>query len=641
MQELDAIIEKQKAKQVYLLRHLPPEQISYDTGLELSYIQKMLNQTSCEPLTAKERVMFDNHSYFEEYKKSIKKRRKLVEDIIKFKKGNQTDADAFCDKKAISIRDFKEISHIITTLNLDQPPKMGRPKIEKPKEIKPRVIIKEKPKKIEKPKIEKPRAEKPVIIKMKPKRFRVNPDRSRLLEDEFDMLMATLNHYSVTLVRVHSTNEKNIEMTKDKPTMEFSNFFYGVLQRNYDYIGKVSKKLLFEDGDKTNILSVEVILFNEEQPRFYDELGRLFNKWKELGGTNLFFLTEDLPKFYQCLTVSSDMFDGLGKAIIKKGNVGALYSSVKLDVSFHKAVDLTEKFFIPLHSDLQIASTDIRERASQYEKDQVNAYLNEKYPNQSLNYEIVQDVAKHFNIKTQKRLYKILGLPSVDNEELYCIRRKFYHFKMKELGLENKSLNEIGYALNLTSNTIRKMKIFEPAEPFTERELITLKTHSFLKDLDHQGKNEQLNQIDELLEPYLHNEIDPSVLKGISEKHNIPLYSLKSRATMLRAVKGIHCQKQRSSRKVKKVEKPKPIKVVLSKDDTIQFHIGEIKRWKRDAQKLNQLGIVELCENMLNLITLLKTDSERLNKLELANLIKTNDLRYFIDNNIVSEDDKK
>lgn len=65
----------------------------------------------------------------------------------------------------------------------------------------------------------------------------------------------------------------------------------------------------------------------------------------------------------------------------------------------------------------------------------------------------------------------------------------------------------------------------------------------------------------------------------------------------------------------------------------ITQHVKSIKAMKRDAAKLGNLGIVELCDSQLDIITLMQDDHQRLEKAVAHNLfnVKTPDIREFID----------
>ena len=68
--------------------------------------------------------------------------------------------------------------------------------------------------------------------------------------------------------------------------------------------------------------------------------------------------------------------------------------------------------------------------------------------------------------------------------------------------------------------------------------------------------------------------------------------------------------------------------------DPLNGLIKELKSTKRESSRNGQMYIATLCENMLDAITLLRDDYDRLDKLARLQLIKTDDIRAFIDQQV-------
>lgn len=746
MNEFESIIQKQEANKVMaLLPNLSHEQIFYITSIALKDIQRIAlrNDNNILPLTHKEQVLFDNHSYFDSYKETLKKRVHWTETVINFKINNCTEQklEDYCNKQDISIREMRDILTVIDKLDLVAKTQNG---------IKRKAIIKEfeelaipsiktkesviapktslKPNKIEpiktvkkatpqvKDKI-KPAAKiasktKPTLeVKVEPKLIAVsalkteitkepinkakkaykpsesntktiketkikapakiseiitesiaianeqqlkqtaktikkrvrNNNRFRPLIDEYKMLYATLDLPSLVIVRTFSTDNDLPVMSHYPCIQKYSSYIAGITIKRYqNFVGKLSKKIIFKRNDGgLNFLIVDVLVFNQKDHHFEDELDMLHAYWRKTAGepSNLYIEKENANNLFKAVTICQDRLKGLGKVLPKNHNAGSLYSSIELPKIDCDPTDLIEDVEIDIDSSRIIKSRSIIEREIDTEKESIYRYVKDKYDGQSLNQAILDDVKQKFDIKTKKKLYKLFNIPLLSNAELQEIRRRYYQIRAAELGVREKNLHEVAYALDISYVSASALDLSEEkCQPFTDQEKLVFDTSEFFTRI-REGNKTHYEKIDKILESYL-SITDVHQLKQVAEKCGVTLHVVRKRLQTLRYIKGIvltNNTKQKKTVKESSSQKAKTeaISFISTAEaavkSTLDFHIAEINKWKRDANKMEQKGIVELCENMLNIITLMQDDTRRLDKLEALNLIKTSDLRFYID----------
>ena len=711
MNEFESIIQKQETNKVMtLLPHLSPEQIFYITSISLKDIQRIAlrNEKNSPPLTPKESVLFDNHSYFDDYKETLKKRVTWTETVINFKINNCTaqNLEDYCNKQDISIREMRDILTVIDKLDLVVKTQNGikrktiiqeieeaatsnvnakktvvAPKTSfKPNKIEPKLIAvsepeteitKEtvsKPKKVYKPSenntnvIKETETKAPAknseiiaesitadnekqqkqVTKIVKKRVRKN-NRFRPLIDEYKMLYATLDLPSLVIVRTFSTDNDLPVMSHYPCIQKYSSYIAGITIKRYqNFVGKLSKKIIFKRNDGgLNFLIVDVLVFNQKDHHFEDELDMLHAYWRKTAGepSNLYIEKENANNLFKAVTICQDRLKGLGKVLPKNHNAGSLYSSIELPKIDCDPTDLIEDVEIDIDSSRIIKSRSIIEREIDTEKESIYRYVKDKYDGQSLNQTILDDVKQKFDIKTKKKLYKLFNIPLLSNAELQEIRRRYYQIRAAELGVREKNLHEVAYALDISYVSASALDLSEEkCQPFTDQEKLVFDTSEFFTRI-REGNKTHYEKIDKILESYL-SITDVHQLKQVAEKCGVTLHVVRKRLQTLRYIKGIvltNNTKQKKTVKESSSQKAKTeaISFISTAEaavkSTLDFHIAEINKWKRDANKMGQKGIVELCENMLNIITLMQDDTRRLDKLEALNLIKTSDLRFYID----------
>lgn len=711
MNEFESIIQKQETNKVMtLLPHLSPEQIFYITSISLKDIQRIAlrNEKNSPPLTPKESVLFDNHSYFDDYKETLKKRVTWTETVINFKINNCTaqNLEDYCNKQDISIREMRDILTVIDKLDLVVKTQNGikrktiiqeieeaatsnvnakktvvAPKTSfKPNKIEPKLIAvsepeteitKEtvsKPKKVYKPSenntnvIKETETKAPAknseiiaesitadnekqqkqITKIIKKRVRKN-NRFRPLIDEYKMLYATLDLPSLVIVRTFSTDNDLPVMSHYPCIQKYSSYIAGITIKRYqNFVGKLSKKIIFKRNDGgLNFLIVDVLVFNQKDHRFEEELDMLYAYWRKTAGepSNLYIEKENANNLFKAVTICQERLKGLGEVLPKNHNAGSLYSSIELPKIDCDPTDLIEDVEIDIDSSRIIKSRSIIEREIDTEKESIYRYVKDKYDGQSLNQAILDDVKQKFDIKTKKKLYKLFNIPLLSNAELQEIRRRYYQIRAAELGVREKNLHEVAYALDISYVSASALDLSEEkCQPFTDQEKLVFDTSEFFTRI-REGNKTHYEKIDKILESYL-SITDVHQLKQVAEKCGVTLHVVRKRLQTLRYIKGIvltNNTKQKKTVKESSSQKAKTeaISFISTAEaavkSTLDFHIAEINKWKRDANKMGQKGIVELCENMLNIITLMQDDTRRLDKLEALNLIKTSDLRFYID----------
>lgn len=711
MNEFESIIQKQETNKVMtLLPHLSPEQIFYITSISLKDIQRIAlrNEKNSPPLTPKESVLFDNHSYFDDYKETLKKRVTWTETVINFKINNCTaqNLEDYCNKQDISIREMRDILTVIDKLDLVVKTQNGikrktiiqeieeaatsnvntkktvvAPKTSfKPNKVEPKLIAvserkteitKEtvsKPKKVYKPSenntnvIKETETKAPAknseiiaesitadnekqqkqVTKIVKKRVRKN-NRFRPLIDEYKMLYATLDLPSLVIVRTFSTDNDLPVMSHYPCIQKYSSYIAGITIKRYqNFVGKLSKKIIFKRNDGgLNFLIVDVLVFNQKDHHFEDELDMLHAYWRKTAGepSNLYIEKENINNLFKAVTICQDRLKGLGKVLPKNHNAGSLYSSIELPKIDCDPTDLIEDVEIDIDSSRIIKSRSIIEREIDTEKESIYRYVKDKYDGQSLNQTILDDVKQKFDIKTKKKLYKLFNIPLLSNAELQEIRRRYYQIRAAELGVREKNLHEVAYALDISYVSASALDLSEEkCQPFTDQEKLVFDTSEFFTRI-REGNKTHYEKIDKILESYL-STTDVHQLKQVAEKCGVTLHVVRKRLQTLRYIKGIvltNNTKQKKTVKESSSQKAKTeaISFISTAEaavkSTLDFHIAEINKWKRDANKMGQKGIVELCENMLNIITLMQDDTRRLDKLEALNLIKTSDLRFYID----------
>lgn len=711
MNEFESIIQKQETNKVMtLLPHLSPEQIFYITSISLKDIQRIAlrNEKNSPPLTPKESVLFDNHSYFDDYKETLKKRVTWTETVINFKINNCTaqNLEDYCNKQDISIREMRDILTVIdkldlvvktqngikrktiiqeieeaATSNINAKKTVVAPKTSfKPNKVEPKLIAvserkteitKEtvsKPKKVYKPSenntnvIKETETKAPAknseiiaenitaanekqqkqITKIVKKRVRKN-NRFRPLIDEYKMLYATLDLPSLVIVRTFSTDNDLPVMSHYPCIQKYSSYIAGITIKRYqNFVGKLSKKIIFKKKDGgLNFLIVDVLIFNQKDHRFEEELDMLYAYWRKTAGepSNLYIEKENANNLFKAITICQDRLKGLGKVLPKNHNAGSLYSSIELPKIDCDPTDLIEDVEIDIDSSRIIKSRSIIEREIDTEKESIYRYVKDKYDGQSLNQTILDDVKQKFDIKTKKKLYKLFNIPLLSNAELQEIRRRYYQIRAAELGVREKNLHEVAYALDISYVSASALDLSEEkCQPFTDQEKLVFDTSEFFTRI-REGNKTHYEKIDKILESYL-STTDVHQLKQVAEKCGVTLHVVRKRLQTLRYIKGIvltNNTKQKKTVKESSSQKAKTeaISFISTAEaavkSTLDFHIAEINKWKRDANKMGQKGIVELCENMLNIITLMQDDTRRLDKLEALNLIKTSDLRFYID----------
>ena len=711
MNEFESIIQKQETNKVMtLLPHLSPEQIFYITSISLKDIQRIAlrNEKNSPPLTPKESVLFDNHSYFDDYKETLKKRVTWTETVINFKINNCTaqNLEDYCNKQDISIREMRDILTVIDKLDLVVKTQNGikrktiiqeieeaatsnvnakktviAPKTSfKPNKVEPKLIAvserkteitKEtvsKPKKVYKPSenntnvIKETETKAPAknseiiaesitaanekqqkqVTKIVKKRVRKN-NRFRPLIDEYKMLYSTLDLPSLVIVRTFSTDNDLPVMSHYPCIQKYSSYIAGITIKRYqNFVGKLSKKIIFKKKDGgLNFLIVDVLIFNQKDHRFEEELDMLYAYWRKTAGepSNLYIEKENANNLFKAVTICQERLKGLGKVLPKNHNAGSLYSSIELPKIDYDPTDLIEDVEIDIDSSRIIKSRSIVEREIDTEKESIYRYVKDKYGEQSLNQTILDDVKQKFDIKTKKKLYKLFNIPLLSNAELQEIRRRYYQIRAAELGVREKNLHEVAYALDISYVSASALDLSEEkCQPFTEQEKLVFDTSEFFARI-REGNKTHYEKIDKILESYL-SITDVHQLKQVAEKCGVTLHVVRKRLQTLRYIKGIVLtnntkQKQTVKESSSQKAKTEAISFISTAEaavkSTLDFHIAEINKWKRDANKMGQKGIVELCENMLNIITLMQDDTRRLDKLEALNLIKTSDLRFYID----------
>lgn len=711
MNEFESIIQKQETNKVMtLLPHLSPEQIFYITSISLKDIQRIAlrNEKNSPPLTPKESVLFDNHSYFDDYKETLKKRVTWTETVINFKINNCTaqNLEDYCNKQDISIREMRDILTVIDKLDLVVKTQNGikrktiiqeieeaatsnvnakktvvAPKTSfKPNKVEPKLIAvserkteitKEtvsKPKKVYKPSenntnvIKETETKAPAknseiiaesitaanekqqkqVTKIVKKRVRKN-NRFRPLIDEYKMLYSTLDLPSLVIVRTFSTDNDLPVMSHYPCIQKYSSYIAGITIKRYqNFVGKLSKKIIFKKNDGgLNFLIVDVLVFNQKDHCFEEELDMLHAYWRKTAGepSNLYIEKENANNLFKAVTICQDRLKGLGKVLPKNHNAGSLYSSIELPKIDCDPTDLIEDVEIDIDSSRIIKSRSIIEREIDTEKESIYRYVKDKYSGQSLNQAILDDVKQKFDIKTKKKLYKLFNIPLLSNAELQEIRRRYYQIRAAELGVREKNLHEVAYALDISYVSASALDLSEEkCQQFTDQEKLVFDTSEFFTRI-REGNKTHYEKIDKILESYL-STTDVHQLKQVAEKCGVTLHVVRKRLQTLRYIKGIvltNNTKQKKTVKESSSQKAKTeaISFISTAEaavkNTLDFHIAEINKWKRDANKMGQKGIVELCENMLNIITLMQDDTRRLDKLEALNLIKTSDLRFYID----------
>ena len=711
MNEFESIIQKQETNKVMtLLPHLSPEQIFYITSISLKDIQRIAlrNEKNSPPLTPKESVLFDNHSYFDDYKETLKKRVTWTETVINFKINNCTaqNLEDYCNKQDISIREMRDILTVIDKLDLVVKTQNGikrktiiqeieeaatsnvnakktvvAPKTSfKPNKVEPKLIaVSERKTEITKETVSKPKKvykpsenntnviketetktlaknseiiaesitaanekQQKQVTKIVKKRVRKN-NRFRPLIDEYKMLYATLDLPSLVIVRTFSTDNDLPVMSHYPCIQKYSSYIAGITIKRYqNFVGKLSKKIIFKRNDGgLNFLIVDVLVFNQKDHHFEDELDMLHAYWRKTAGepSNLYIEKENANNLFKAVTICQDRLKGLGKVLPKNHNAGSLYSSIELPKIDCDPTDLIEDVEIDIDSSRIIKSRSIIEREIDTEKESIYRYVKDKYDGQSLNQAILDDVKQKFDIKTKKKLYKLFNIPLLSNAELQEIRRRYYQIRAAELGVREKNLHEVAYALDISYVSASALDLSEEkCQPFTEQEKLVFDTSEFFARI-REGNKTHYEKIDKILESYL-STTDVHQLKQVAEKCGVTLHVVRKRLQTLRYIKGIvltNNTKQKKTVKESSSQKAKTeaISFISTAEaavkSTLDFHIAEINKWKRDANKMGQKGIVELCENMLNIITLMQDDTRRLDKLEALNLIKTSDLRFYID----------
>lgn len=711
MNEFESIIQKQKTNKVMtLLPHLSPEQIFYITSISLKDIQRIAlrNDKNSPPLTPKESVLFDNHSYFDDYKETLKKRVTWTETVINFKINNCTaqNLEDYCNKQDISIREMRDILTVIDKLDLVVKTQNGikrktiiqeieeaatsnvntkktvvAPKASfKPNKVEPKLItVSERKTEITKETVSKPKKvykpsennanviketetktlaknseiiaesitatnekQQKQVTKIVKKRVRKN-NRFRPLIDEYKMLYATLDLPSLVIVRTFSTDNDLPVMSHYPCIQKYSSYIAGITIKRYqNFVGKLSKKIIFKKNDGgLNFLIVDVLVFNQKDHRFEEELDMLHAYWRKTAGepSNLYIEKENANNLFKAVTICQDRLKGLGKVLPKNHNAGSLYSSIELPKIDCDPTDLIEDVEIDIDSSRIIKSRSIIEREIDTEKESIYRYVKDKYDGQSLNQAILDDVKQKFDIKTKKKLYKLFNIPLLSNAELQEIRRRYYQIRAAELGVREKNLHEVAYALDISYVSASALDLSEEkCQPFTDQEKLVFDTSEFFTRI-REGNKTHYEKIDKILESYL-STTDVHQLKQVAEKCGVTLHVVRKRLQTLRYIKGIvltNNTKQKKTVKESSSQKAKTeaISFISTAEaavkSTLDFHIAEINKWKRDANKMGQKGIVELCENMLNIITLMQDDTRRLDKLEALNLIKTSDLRFYID----------
>lgn len=62
--------------------------------------------------------------------------------------------------------------------------------------------------------------------------------------------------------------------------------------------------------------------------------------------------------------------------------------------------------------------------------------------------------------------------------------------------------------------------------------------------------------------------------------------------------------------------------------------ISEIKSWQRIAKKSGYDELHQFLANQIDVMTAMRDDTDRINKLQAAQIIKCHDVRHYIDNQI-------
>lgn len=687
MNEFESIIQKQEANKVMaLLPNLSHEQIFYITSIALKDIQRIAlrNDNHILPLTHKEQVLFDNHSYFDSYKETLKKRVHWTETVINFKINNCTEQklEDYCNKQDISIREMRDILTVIDKLDLvaktqngikrkaiiKEIEELATPSIKtkesviapktslKPNKIEPIKTVKEATPQVRdkiKPAVKIASKTKPTLeVKVKPKLIAVSALKTEITKEPINKAKKAY--------KPSESNTKTIKETKIKaPTkiseiitesiaiatciQKYSSYIAGITIKRYqNFVGKLSKKIIFKRNDGgLNFLIVDVLVFNQKDHRFEEELDMLYAYWRKTAGepSNLYIEKENANNLFKAVTICQERLKGLGEVLPKNHNAGSLYSSIELPKIDCDPTDLIEDVEIDIDSSRIIKSRSIIEREIDTEKESIYRYVKDKYDGQSLNQAILDDVKQKFDIKTKKKLYKLFNIPLLSNAELQEIRRRYYQIRAAELGVREKNLHEVAYALDISYVSASALDLSEEkCQPFTDQEKLVFDTSEFFTRI-REGNKTHYEKIDKILESYL-STTDVHQLKQVAEKCGVTLHVVRKRLQTLRYIKGIvltNNTKQKKTVKESSSQKAKTeaISFISTAEaavkSTLDFHIAEINKWKRDANKMGQKGIVELCENMLNIITLMQDDTRRLDKLEALNLIKTSDLRFYID----------
>lgn len=70
-------------------------------------------------------------------------------------------------------------------------------------------------------------------------------------------------------------------------------------------------------------------------------------------------------------------------------------------------------------------------------------------------------------------------------------------------------------------------------------------------------------------------------------------------------------------------------------DETaLERKTAEINAWKRNAKANGYTELAQFLNSLTDVITAMRNDTDRLNKLQAAQIVKCRDLRHFIDNKI-------
>lgn len=530
IQKFEEIIQKQAAQQVFFLRHLSPEKIALDTGLELSLVKTMIGNENYIPLTLEERKLFDTHAYFKLYKNQLQQRRKMIETVMEFFAREGVNADDFCDRRNISIRDFKEASTIIRNLNVNVKAIVEESIEEQKEERSARLISKTNSKShgfafmssTDDEQVE------------EQKRGRTE---QRTLHEEFDILMETLNYHAITMVRTQIAVKRD-EITS--VSRRFSGYLSGVMGKRYNglYLGRASKKVIFDYNGKLSALMVDVLIFSSKDvlAEFEKEQYILWSRWKRLAGegANMYLQHDKLDELYQCVTLSPEMIKGFGTPRPKSGNAAALYLTAKIEPQRYSA-KIIKQHYEPMLTPPEMVDSQLKRARERDLQNKIWDYLKENYPNKELDHAMIVDVAERFEIKSQKYLNKILALPTPTSKELAEIGHKFYLEKINETGLT--SVHAIALKLGLSVSHVKSlMKLDLP--PLTDQERVVLKTHRGLAHLNQDTFGKKHEEYENLM-PYLRKKLSDEELAEIAQSFGVQSNTIKRRLITLRKANGI------------------------------------------------------------------------------------------------------